>query len=113
MSSAPPAAPEILSVIFPIPREQFNITWTESSLNTNETIDAYFVNISGPGDLCGTGNTLPNVTEPSYTCRIQTPPREGDRYTIKVAAANCDGNLSGPESAPAIIQGTLVTLDLR
>ena len=92
---------------------EFNVTWAEPPLNANETVDAYFVNISGPNDLCGTSNTLPNVSERSYTCTIQTVPQEGDTYTIRVAAANCGGNLRGPLSAPAIIQGTLVTLDLR
>ena len=113
MFPAPPAAPGTPSVFFSTPRVEFNVTWTEPPLNVNKTIDAYFVNISGPNDLCGTGNTLPNVTERSYTCTIQTPLQEGDTYTIKVAAANCGGNLRGPESAPAIIQGTLVALDLR
>jgi len=92
---------------------ELNFTWDEPPLNVNETIDAYFVNISGPEDLCGTGNTLPNVTERSYTCTIQPTPQEGDTYTIRVAAANCDGNLRGPESTPVRLQGTLVTLDLR
>ena len=86
---------------------ELNFTWDEPALNANETIDAYFVNISGPNDLCGTGSTLPNVTEPSYTCTIQTTPQDGDRYTITVAAANCDGNLIGPESPPVRLQGTL------
>ena len=113
MFLAPPAAPGTPSVFVSTPRMVFNITWTEPSLNVNETIDAYFVNISGPNDLCGTGNTLQRVTERSYTCTIQRTPQDGDRYTIRVAAANCDGNLRGPESEPVIIQGTLVTLDLR
>ena len=106
MFPAPPAAPGTPSVFFSTPREEFTITWNEPPLSMGGTIDTYFVNISGPNDLCGTGNTLQRVTERSYTCTIQTPPQEGDRYTIGVAAANCGGNLSGPESAPAIIQGT-------
>ena len=105
MFPAPPAAPGTPSVNFSSPRVEFTITWAEPPLNMNETIDAYFVNISGPNDLCGTGNTLPNVTEPRYTCTIQPTPREGEIYTIRVAAANCDGNLRGPESAPVRLQG--------
>ena len=91
---------------FRTPRQEFNITWTEPPLNANETIDAYFVNISGPNDLCGTSNTLPNVTERSYTCTIETAPQEGEIYTITVAAANCGGSLRGPESEPVRLQGT-------
>ena len=91
---------------FLIPRQQFTITWNEPALSMGGTVDAYFVNISGPHDLCGTGNTLPNVTERSYTCTIQPTPQEGDIYTISVAATSCGGNQRGPQSAPAIIQGT-------
>ena len=94
------------SVTFPIPREQFTITWNEPPLRMNETIDAYFVNISGPNDLCGNGNTLQMVTERNYTCSIQTTPQEGDRYSITVAAASCGGDLTGPESEPLHLQGT-------
>ena len=75
------------------------------------TVDMYFVNISGPNDLCGTGNTLPNVTECTYTCSIQTTPQEGETYTITVAAANCGGNLRGPESAAVHLQGTYIEFD--
>ena len=103
---APPAAPRTPSATFLTPRQQFTITWNEPPLNMGGTIHSYFVNISGPNDLCGTGNTPQNVTERSYTCTIQTPPQEGDIYTIRVAAANCGGRLRGPESEPAIIQGT-------
>ena len=106
MFPAPPAAPETPSVFFSTPRIEFNITWTDPPLNVNQTIDVYFFNLSGPNDLCGTGNTLPNVTERSYTCTIQTPPQEGDTYSITVAAANCGGSQRGPESAPALLQGT-------
>ena len=105
MFPAPPAAPGTPFVNFSSPRMEFTITWAESPLNVNETIDAYFVNISGPNNLCGTGNTLPNVTERSYTCTIETTPREGETYTITVAAANCGGSLRGPESAPVRLQG--------
>ena len=102
----PPATPRTPSVIFPIPRQQFTITWNEPPSATGGTVDAYFVNISGPNDLCGTGNTLPNVTKRSYTCIIQTVPQEGETYTIRLAAANCGGTLRGPESPPALLQGT-------
>ena len=105
MFPAPPAAPRTPSVTFSMPREQFNVTWDEPLLNTGETIHSYSVNITGPNDLCGTGNTLPNVTERSYTCTIQTTPEEGETYTITVAAANCGGNLRGPESEPVRLQG--------
>ena len=105
MFPAPLFVPGTPSVSFPLPREQFTITWDEPTLYMNGTIDAYFVNISGPNDLCGNGNALPNVTEPSYTCSIQTTPREGDIYTITVAAANCDGRLRGPESETVRLQG--------
>ena len=71
------------------------------------TVDTYFVNISGPNDLCGTGNTLPNVTERNYTCSIQTTPQEGDRYTIGVAATNCGGGLRGLQSDPVHLQGMI------
>ena len=103
---APPATPKTPSVIFPIPRQQLTITCNEPLLSMGATVDAYLVNISGPNDLCGTGNSLPNVTECSYTCRIQTVPQEGDTYTITVAAVNCGGNQRGPESPPALLQGT-------
>ena len=106
MFPAPPAAPRTPSVTFRIPRQEFTITWNEPLLNMGERVDAYLVNISGPSDLCGNGNTLPNVTELNYTCPIQTVPQEGEIYTITVAAANCGGSLRGPESAPALLQGT-------
>ena len=113
MLPGPPAAPGTPIVFFPTPEVVFNITWTNPLPNMNGMIDTYFVNISGPNnkDLCGTGNTLQNVTERNYTCTIQTTPLEGERYTITVQAVTCDGRLRGPESAPAILQGTLVTLD--
>ena len=105
MFPVPPAAPETQPVMFPIPREQFTISWDEPPLNVNETIDAYFVNISGPEDLCGNNNMVQRVTERNYTCTIQPTPREGDRYTFTVAAANCGGILSGPASSPIHLQG--------
>ena len=103
---APPVTSVAPSVTFPIPREQFTITWDEPLPNINEMIDAYFVNISGPEDLCRNGNTLQRVTERNYTCSIQTTPQEGDIYTITVSAASCGGNLTGPESEPLHLQGT-------
>ena len=105
MLPAPPAAPRTPSVTFLIPRQQFTITWNEPPLSMDGTIDMYFVNISGPNDLCGTGDTLPNVTERSYTCTIQTPPQEGDIYNFTVQAATCDGRLIGPNSEPVHLQG--------
>ena len=71
-----------------------------------ELVDAYFVNISGPNDLCENGNRLQRVTERSYTCTMQTTPEVGDTYTIRVAAASCGGSLRGPESEPLHLQGT-------
>ena len=93
------------SVTFSTPRERFTITWDEPQLNIGEAVDAYFVNISGPVDLCGNGNTLQMVTEPSFTCSIQTTPQEGNLYTIRVAADSCNGNLQGLYSSPASLQG--------
>ena len=105
MFPAPPAAPGTPSVFFLTPGVEFNINWTEPPLNVNETIDTYFVNISGPNDLCGNGNTLQMVTERNYTCTIETTPQEGEIYTITVVATNCDGSLRGFQSAPALLQG--------
>ena len=97
---APPTAPGSLSVTFPIPEQQFTITWNEPQLNMHEVIDTYFVNISGPDDLCGSVNTLQrfgNSTR-NYTCSGWTMPPAGETYTFTVQAANCDGDLRGPES---------------
>lgn len=104
--SAPPAAPVTSSVFYPNPREEFIIAWPPLSMG--EAVDAYFVNISGPnGNLCGNSsvNTLQRVTEPNYTCSIQTMPQGGDTYTIRVQAANCDGDQRGPESSRVYLQG--------
>ena len=106
MFPAPPPVPRTLSVTFLIPRQEFTITWNESPLSMGGTVDAYFVNISGPSALCGNGAPLQRVTERSYTCTVQMTPQQGDIYTITVAAASCDGTLKGPESAPALLQGT-------
>ena len=105
MFPAPPAAPQTQPVMFPTPTQQFTITWLEPPLDVNETINAYFVNISGREDLCGNGNMVQRVTERNYTCSIQTTPQEGDIYTITVAAANCGGDLRGPASSPIHLQG--------
>ena len=106
MFPAPLLVPGTPTVSFPIPREQFTISWDEPTLYMNETIDGYFVNISGPNDLCGndSNNTPQMVTERSYTCTIQTTPQQG-AYTFTVAAVNCGGNLRGPESEPVRLQG--------
>ena len=84
---------------FPISGQQFTITWNEPPLNIGETVDTYFVNISGPDDLCGSVNTLHrfgNSTH-SYTCSGWSP--AGQRYTFTVQAANCGGSQRGPESS--------------
>ena len=106
MFPAPLVVPGTPSVSFSIPGQQFNITWDEPTLNMGELVDAYFVNISGPNDLCGNGNRFQRVTERSYTCTMQTTPQVGDTYTIRVAAASCGGSLTGPESEPLHLQGT-------
>ena len=105
MFPAPLVVPGTPSVSFPIPRKQFTITWDEPTLYMNETVDAYFVNISGPEDLCGNGNTLQMVTECNYTCTIETAPQEGEIYIITVEATSYDGRLRGPESEPVRLQG--------
>ena len=106
--SAPPAAvPGAPSVTFSMPREQINITWDEPPVSMGGTVDTHFVSISGPNDLCGNGNMLPRVTEPSYTCSIQMAPQEGETYTIRVAAATCNGSLRGPESNSRRLQGNI------
>ena len=98
----PPAAPVNIFVTFLRPRQQFSITWNELSL-----VDAYFVNISGPDDLCGndSNNILQRVTEPSYTCSIQAMLQGGDMYTIRVHATSCNGSMIGQESEPEHLQG--------
>ena len=109
MFVGPPAtAPGTLTVTSSNLRHQFNITWDEPPLNMFEIVDAYFVNISGPNNLCGniTVNTLQMVTERSYTCSKQTVPQEGDIYTVRVTATTC-GQL-GPESEPLCLQGKYI-----
>ena len=102
---APPSAPGSLSVTFPIPEQQFTITWNESPLNMHKMIDTYFVNISGPDNLCGSVNILQrfgNSTR-NYTCSGWTMPPAGQMYTFAVQAANCGGDLRGLESDHVIV----------
>ena len=99
---APPAAPGTPSVSFTIPGQKFNISWDEPVLNTDGTVDAYFVNISGPNDLCGSVNTPQRVTTPSYMCSGWRTPA-GQKYSFTVQAANCGGSLRGPESDPGTV----------
>ena len=91
--SAPPAAPGTPSVVFSLPGQQFTITWDEPPLNMGETFDAYFLNISGPDDLCGSVKTLLRFgsSTRSYACSGWSP-----AFTLQ--AANCGGNQRGPES---------------
>ena len=74
-----------------------------------ETVDTYFVNISGPSALCGSTDTLQKVNARKYTCLIKTEPQEDETVIIRVQAANCGGNLIGPESEAVSVsfQGTL------
>ena len=108
ISPDPPAAPGTPSVSFPILSQQFNISWDKPPLNLCESVDAYFVNISGPDDRCGSVYTPLRVTEHSYMCSGWTVPN-GKKYTFTVAAANCDGSQRGPDSDPTTVflQGML------
>ena len=113
MLLAPPHAPGTPSVVFSSPGQQFTITWDEPPLNMGETFDAYFLNISGPDDLCGSVNTLlrfGNSTH-SYACSGWTLPG-GQMYTFTVQAANCGGVLRGPRSGPVTVslQGTYIKM---
>ena len=69
-----------------------------------ETVDAYFVNISGPDDQCGSVSTLQRFDSSthSYICSGWMMPT-GQKYIFTVAAANCGGSLRGPESEPATV----------
>ena len=98
---APQAAPGNPSVTFTFPGQQFTITWNEPPLNIG-AVDAYLVNIMGPDDLCGIVSTPQRVTERNYTCSGWTRPT-GQKYIFTVAAANCGGNLRGPESDPVTV----------
>lgn len=104
MLPAPPGAPETPFVSFSLPGQQFTITWDEPPLNMGETFDAFFLNISGPDDLCGSVNTLQRFGNSThrYTCSGWTLP-EGQTYIFTVQAANCGGVLSGPKSDPVIV----------
>ena len=99
ISVPPAAAPKTPSVTFLIPGQQFTITRNEPPLNMNETVDAYFVNISGPNDLCGSVNTLHRFSNSthSYACSGWSP--AGQKYTFIVQAANCGRSQRGPESS--------------
>ena len=99
-SDYPGAIPRTPNVTFSISRQQFTITWDEP-LNMGGPVDAYFVNISGPNDLCGNGNTLQRVTERNYTC--SGPMTTDQIYTFTVQAVNCDGDQTGPESDPIAV----------
>ena len=96
-------------VLFPIPGQQFTITWDQPSLNMNGPVDVYFVNISGPDDLCGNVDTNQRVNNSSYTCsgwRMSI----GQKYTFTVQPANCGGTQRGPTGDPVTVclQGTYV-----
>ena len=108
----PPAAPGTPTVSFFLPGQHFTITWEEPPLFGGETFDAYFVNISGPDNLCGSVNTLQKFRNSThnYTCSGWTMPPAGQTYTFTVQAANCGGDLRGPESGHVTVslQGTYV-----
>ena len=95
---APPAAPGTPSVMISNSRQEFIVKWDEPPLSMGETVDTYFVNISGPSALCGSTDTLQKVNARNYTCFIKTEPQEDETVIIRVQAANCGGNLIGPES---------------
>ena len=101
---APPITPVTPTVAFPIPGQQFTITWDEPPLSIGGTVDTYFVNISGPDDQCGNINTLQRFGSRTrtYACSGWTP--AGQRYTFTVQAANCGGNLRGLASDPVIVR---------
>ena len=104
MLPAAPGSPENPFVSFSLPGQQFTITWDEPPLNMGKMVDAYFLNISGPDDLCGSVNTLlrfGNSTR-SFACSGWTLP-EGQMYTFTVQAANCGGVLRGPKSGPVTV----------
>ena len=90
-------------------RQEFIVTWDEPPLSMGGTVDTYFVNISGPSALCGSADKLQQVNVRNYTCLIKTEPQEDETVIIRVQAANCGGNLIGPESEPVSVslQGML------
>ena len=104
---APSTAPRNPSVTFTFPGQQFTITWNEPQPEIG-AVNAYFVNVSGPDDLCGNVSTFQRVITRSYTCSGWMMPT-GQKYIFTVAAANCGGNLRGPESNPVTVclQGML------
>ena len=115
MLLAPPRAPATPSIVFSPPEHQFTITWNEPPLNIGETFDAYFLNISGPDDLCGSVHALlrfGNSTH-SYACTGWTLP-EGQTYTFTMQAANCGGVLRGPKSRPVTVslQGMYIKMQI-
>ena len=97
-----------------IPGQQFIITWNEPLIKVAERVDTYFVNISGPDDLCGNVNILQRfgVSTRNYTCSEWTMPPAGQTYTFTVQAASCGGDLRGLESDPVTVslQGRLVEM---
>ena len=116
MLLAPPRAPATPSVVFSPPGHQFTITWNEPPLNMGEMFDAYFLDISGPDDLCGSVNALQrfgNSTH-TYACSGWTMPPGGQTYTFTVQAANCGGVLRGPKSGPVTVslQGAYVKIQM-
>ena len=96
--SATPPAPRTPSVTFPVPGEQFNITWNKPPLSMGETVDTYFVNVSGPDDQCGRINTLQRFGNSTHSYACSGWSSDGQKYTFTVQAANCGGSQRGPES---------------
>ena len=96
-----PATLRAPSVSLLMPGQQFTITWDEPTMNMGGTVDTYFVNISGPNDLCGNVNTLQRVTERSYICSGWTM-STGQTYTFTVETAKCGGALIGPANDPVM-----------
>ena len=90
-------------------RQDFIVKWDGPPLSMGETVDTYFVNISGPTALCGSADTLQKVNARNYTSLIEKEPQEDETVIIRVQAANCGGNLIGPESEPVSVsfQGML------
>ena len=81
------------------------IAWNEHPLKVGEGVDTYFLNISGPDNLCGNVNTLQRfgVSTLNYTCSGWTMPPTGQTYTFTVQAASCGGSLRGLESGPVTV----------
>ena len=104
MFPAPPNVLETPSVSISIPGQQFTINWNAPPLNLHGRADTYFLSITGPDDLCGDVSTLQRLGNRthSYACSGWTMP-EGQMYTFTVQAANCGGELKGPESDPITV----------